>query len=78
MPARASGAVRRAARHAGGSLEDGARRLQRHHEGPGLHRRRQAQKLDVDPEDGEHLAALITKIYATPKPIVDRIGELIK
>jgi tripartite-type tricarboxylate transporter receptor subunit TctC len=36
------------------------------------------QKLDVDPETGEHLAALVKKIYATPKPIVDKIGELIK
>jgi tripartite-type tricarboxylate transporter receptor subunit TctC len=36
------------------------------------------QKLDVDPETGEHLAALIKKIYATPKPIVDKVGELIK
>src|SRR5215475_9759028 len=36
------------------------------------------QKLDVEPEDGEHLGALIKKIYATPKPVVDRIGELIK
>ena len=36
------------------------------------------QKLDLEPEDGEHLAALIKKIYATPKPIVVRIGELIK
>jgi tripartite-type tricarboxylate transporter receptor subunit TctC len=36
------------------------------------------QKLDVEPEDGEHLASLIKKIYATPKPIVDKIGELIK
>jgi tripartite-type tricarboxylate transporter receptor subunit TctC len=35
-------------------------------------------KLDLDPEDGEHLAALIRKIYATPKPIVDRITNLIK
>jgi tripartite-type tricarboxylate transporter receptor subunit TctC len=34
--------------------------------------------LDVEPEDGEHLTALIKKIYATPKPIVDKIGELIK
>jgi tripartite-type tricarboxylate transporter receptor subunit TctC len=34
--------------------------------------------LDVEPEDGEHLAALIQKIYATPKPTVDKIGELIK
>ena len=36
------------------------------------------RKLDVEPEDGEHLAALIAKIYATPKPIVDRVGSLIK
>jgi tripartite-type tricarboxylate transporter receptor subunit TctC len=34
--------------------------------------------LDVEPEDGEHLAALIQKVYATPKPIVDKIGDLIK
>jgi tripartite-type tricarboxylate transporter receptor subunit TctC len=36
------------------------------------------QKLDVDPEDGEHLTALIKKIYATPKPIVDKVGALIQ
>ena len=36
------------------------------------------QKLDVVPKDGEHLAALVQKIYATPKSIVDRVGELIK
>jgi tripartite-type tricarboxylate transporter receptor subunit TctC len=36
------------------------------------------QKLDIDAEDGEHLGTLIKKIYATPKPIVDKIGELIK
>lgn len=36
------------------------------------------KKLDVDPEDGEHLEALIKKIYATPKPIVEKVGELIK
>jgi tripartite-type tricarboxylate transporter receptor subunit TctC len=35
-------------------------------------------KLDLDPEDGEHLAALVERIYATPKPIVDKIGSLIK
>jgi len=35
-------------------------------------------KLDLEPDDGEHLAALIKKIYATPKPIVDRVTELIK
>jgi tripartite-type tricarboxylate transporter receptor subunit TctC len=36
------------------------------------------QKLDLEPEDGAHLEALIRKIYATPKPIVDKVGELIK
>jgi tripartite-type tricarboxylate transporter receptor subunit TctC len=36
------------------------------------------QKLDVEPEDGEHLEALIRKVYATPKAVVDKIGELIK
>jgi tripartite-type tricarboxylate transporter receptor subunit TctC len=34
--------------------------------------------LDVEPEDGEHLTALIQKVYATPKPIVDKVGDLIK
>ena len=38
----------------------------------------QKSKLDVDPEDGEHLAGLIARIYATPKPIVDKVGSLIK
>jgi len=37
-----------------------------------------ASKLDLEPEDGEHLAALIAKIYATPKPIVDKVTALIK
>jgi tripartite-type tricarboxylate transporter receptor subunit TctC len=36
------------------------------------------QKLDLEPEDGEHLEALIRKIYATPKPVVDKVSELIK
>jgi len=35
-------------------------------------------KLELDPETGEHLAALIAKIYATPRPIIDRITALIK
>jgi len=35
-------------------------------------------KLDLDPEDGEHLAALIDKIYATPKPIIERVSRLIQ
>jgi len=36
------------------------------------------QKLDLEPQDGEHLAALIKKIYATPKPIVEKVSELVK
>ena len=36
------------------------------------------QSLDLEPEDGAHLEALIRKIYATPKSIVDKVGELIK
>jgi tripartite-type tricarboxylate transporter receptor subunit TctC len=35
-------------------------------------------KLELDPETGAHLAALIAKIYATPRPIIDRITALIK
>jgi tripartite-type tricarboxylate transporter receptor subunit TctC len=35
-------------------------------------------KFDLEPEDGEHLAALINKIYATPKAIVERVSNLIK
>jgi tripartite-type tricarboxylate transporter receptor subunit TctC len=38
----------------------------------------QIRKLTLDPEDGEHLEALIKKTYATPKPIIDRIANLIK
>jgi tripartite-type tricarboxylate transporter receptor subunit TctC len=36
------------------------------------------RKLSLDPEDGEHLEALIKKTYATPKPIIDRIAKLIQ
>ncbi len=36
------------------------------------------QKLDVDPQDGAYLAALIKKVYGTPKAIVDRVAALIK
>jgi tripartite-type tricarboxylate transporter receptor subunit TctC len=35
-------------------------------------------KLELEPEDGAHLAALIEKIYATPRAIVDKIAAIIK
>ena len=38
----------------------------------------QKSKLEVEPETGAHLAALLARIYATPRPIVDRITNLIK
>ena len=36
------------------------------------------QNLDLDPRTGEQLEKLIRDIYATPKEIVEKIGELIK
>ena len=36
------------------------------------------RRFSLDPENGEQLAALIGKAYATPKPIVDRIAKLIQ
>jgi tripartite-type tricarboxylate transporter receptor subunit TctC len=35
-------------------------------------------KFELEPEDGDHLAALIDKIYATPKPIIERVSKLIQ
>jgi tripartite-type tricarboxylate transporter receptor subunit TctC len=35
------------------------------------------QKFDLDPENGETLAGLINKIYATPKPIVEKVTALV-
>ncbi len=35
-------------------------------------------KFELDPEDGEHLAGLIAKIYATPRSIIDKVGQLLK
>ena len=36
------------------------------------------RKLDLAPKTGENLEALVKRIYATPKPIVQKVGELIK
>src|SRR6202140_695066 len=38
----------------------------------------QQRKLALEPESGEELEALIKKAYATPKPIIERIGNLVK
>ena len=36
------------------------------------------RQLAIEPKSGEDLEALITKAYATPKPIIERVGQLIK
>ena len=36
------------------------------------------QKLDVEPKTGEQLEKIMKDIYATPKPLVEKIGKLIK
>lgn len=36
------------------------------------------QRLDVEPKNGAELEKLVREIYATPKPLVDKIGKLIK
>jgi len=36
------------------------------------------RKLELEPETGEHIADVVRKIYATPKPVIDRISQLIK
>ncbi|HZS64405.1 MAG TPA: tripartite tricarboxylate transporter substrate-binding protein [Xanthobacteraceae bacterium] len=36
------------------------------------------QKLEVEPVTGADLEAWIKKVYATPKPLVEKVGELIK
>jgi tripartite-type tricarboxylate transporter receptor subunit TctC len=35
-------------------------------------------KLDLSPENGDYLEGLIKDIYATPKPLINKISELIK
>ena len=35
-------------------------------------------KLDLEPESGAYLEALIRQIYATPKPLIEKIGGLLK
>ena len=35
-------------------------------------------KLEIDPQSGSQLAALIQRIAATPRPVIEMIGELIK
>jgi tripartite-type tricarboxylate transporter receptor subunit TctC len=36
------------------------------------------RKVTLAPEDGDYMQKLIDRIYATPKPIVERVGNLLK
>ena len=36
------------------------------------------QKLDVEPVPGEKIAAILERLYATPKPVVERVGKIIQ
>jgi hypothetical protein len=36
------------------------------------------QKLDLEPQNGEQIERLIKDIYATPKPVIQNVTELIK
>ena len=36
------------------------------------------RKLTLEPENGEYMETLIKRIYSTPKPIVERVGNLLK
>ena len=36
------------------------------------------RKLTLQPEDGDYMERLINRIYATPKPVVERVAALIK
>ena len=36
------------------------------------------QKLDIDPRTGAELQGLVERIYATPRSVVERVGDLIK
>ena len=70
--ARGSGRPFVALRTAVRPAEDAARRVERDHAGCGLPRRGREIQVDLEPEDGEHLAALDRENLAMPKPIVDR------
>jgi tripartite-type tricarboxylate transporter receptor subunit TctC len=34
--------------------------------------------LAVEPVSGEQLSALVRKIYATPRPVIDKVGAMLK
>jgi len=36
------------------------------------------QKLEVEPVKGEKIAAILKQIYATPKPVIDKVGQILQ
>jgi tripartite-type tricarboxylate transporter receptor subunit TctC len=36
------------------------------------------QQLELEPQTGPQLQALLEKLYATPKPVIEKVGQLVK
>jgi tripartite-type tricarboxylate transporter receptor subunit TctC len=36
------------------------------------------QKLELEPQNGEQLERLIKELFTTPKPVIDKVGQLVK
>ena len=36
------------------------------------------QQLELEPQTGEQLRALLEKLYATPKPVIEKVSQLVK
>jgi len=36
------------------------------------------QKLDVEPVPGEKIASILAQLYATPKPVIEKVGKIIQ
>jgi tripartite-type tricarboxylate transporter receptor subunit TctC len=38
----------------------------------------QKQKLEVEPVPGERIASILSQLYATPKPVIEKVGQIIQ
>ena len=36
------------------------------------------QQLELEPQTGPQLQDLLTTLYATPKPVIEKVGQLVK
>ena len=61
--------ARRAGRAGGGA----ARRVRGDGQGPGIHRRRRANKLEIRPQSGDKIAEIIYGLISAPADVRDRM-----